>query len=991
MMMMTMSGGRFLQHLLPAVLILFLFQQRVADSDVISCREEEREALIVFKQGLLDNVGILSSWGSEDDKKNCCAWEGIQCLQTGHVYGLALNGKNTSNAPFEGTINASLLKLPHLSYLDLSYNNFSWSPIPEFIDSLTQLRHLDLSHADLKGPIPHRLGNLSRLQLLDLSGNDGLYNVGNIEWLSHLSSLRYLDLSGSDLRKSNDWFQAINKLPFLTDLRVVWCNLPQIMPWAPLKVNATASFVSLDLTGNNVTNSIYPWLFNVSSNLNRLSLNFNLLQGSIPEAFGNYMVSLTDLFLQSNELEGGFPKSIGNMSCLHTLELSSNNLIGQLSGFFQNLSGGCTEKKLEFLYLLDNKITGSVPDFTRFSSLKELGLGQNRLNGTIHKSIGQMFELRSLDLGDNSLEGVISEDFFLNLSKLVHLDLSRNSLVLEISDDWVPDHFPPIGFLYLASCKMGPHFPKWLRKLQAYDIYLGVLDISNAGISDTVPEWIWDLFSSIHYFNVSYNQIKGNLPDFSLLGPSVYLQLDMSSNYLEGPILSLPEGSYINLSGNKFSGSSSFICSNSVKHWNYLDLSNNLLSGMLPDCWIELEELVVLNLANNGFSGKIPPSMGSLHNIQTLRLSNNNFFGELPNLSNCTQLKILDLQDNALSGKIPEWIGESLPSLLVLSLESNRFNGNIPFQLCRLANIQILDLSLNNISGSIPKCFNNFTALSKERSSQAAITHLFESYSLDEAHLRSAFCTSPSIANSLGMVEEDERDNKISYYRGGYCLDNLKDLLRFLKREDLQTREVFKQVSYVWLKSERCYELLRDHKKKICKENYQMILMMKPYALFSSVKAMMVAAGCLVRDCKETLSDDSDDETLSSVFKKSRKLHSKAKDDRLETIQVEKTNEDAGNGGTTDAKGSDDVAAGEILSSAFSTALYPTNGCCVTNFTFTGRFFQLVALVAVILIVLEQRMAAWWMNLAVSLLGESQDDRKACCEWRRVDSISPLT
>ncbi|XP_031249018.1 receptor-like protein EIX1 [Pistacia vera] len=390
---MAMSGGRFLQHLLPAVLILFLFQQRVADSDVISCREEEREPLLVFKQGLLDNVGILSSWGSEDDKKNCCEWEGIQCLQTGHVYGLALNGKNASNAPFEGTINASLLKLRHLSYLDLSYNNFSWSPIPEFIDSLTQLRHLDLSHADLKGPIPHRLGNLSRLQLLDLSGNDGLYNVGNIEWLSHLSSLRYLDLSGSDLRKSNDWFQAINKLPFLTDLRVVWCNLPQIMPWAPLKVNATASFVSLDLTGNNVTNSIYPWLFNVSSNLNRLSLNFNVLQGSIPEAFGNYMVSLTDLFLQSNELEGGFPKSIGNMSCLHTLELSSNNLIGQLSGFFQNLSGGCTEKKLEFLHLLDNKITGSVPDFTRFSSLKELGLGQNRLNGTIHKSIGQMFEL----------------------------------------------------------------------------------------------------------------------------------------------------------------------------------------------------------------------------------------------------------------------------------------------------------------------------------------------------------------------------------------------------------------------------------------------------------------------------------------------------------------------------------------------------------------------------------------------------------------------
>ncbi|KAJ0042369.1 hypothetical protein Pint_17596 [Pistacia integerrima] len=109
--------------------------------------------------------------------------------------------------------------------------------------------------------------------------------------------------------------------------------------------------------------------------------------------------------------------------------------------------------------------------------------------------------------------------------------------------------------------------------------------------------------------------------------------------------------------------------------------------------------------------------------------------------------------------------------------------------------------------------------------------------------------------------------------------------------------------------------------------------------------------GSQEKDMQGKLSDDFDDETLTSVFKsslsslvghrKSRKLHSKPTDDRLETIQVEKTNEDAGNGGTTDAMGSFapvnnaddlphllmddeladsgyDVAAGEILSSAVS-------------------------------------------------------------------------
>ncbi|KAJ0041941.1 hypothetical protein Pint_17601 [Pistacia integerrima] len=375
----------------------------------------------------------------------------------------------------------------------------------------------------------------------------------------------------------------------------------------------------------------------------------------------------------------------------------------QLSGFFQNLSGGCTEKKLELLHLSGNKIKGFVPDFTRFSSLKQLGLAQNRLNGTIHKSIGQMFELQSLDLGDNSLKAIL-------------------------------------GFLLF----------------KILGLYL--LPLANWGLIFQNGSEVWD---SIEYFNISYNHIKGNLPKFSSLFLTSYVQLDMSSNHLEGPILSLPPfASYINLSRNKFSGSSSFICSISFELLTYFDLSNNLLSGKLPDCRSIFGELAVLNLANNGFSGKIPPSMGSLHNILTLRLSNN-FFGKLTILSNCTRLRILDLQDNALSGKIPEWIGESLPSLPVLSLESNRFSDNIPFQLCRLTNIQILDLSLNNISGSIPKCFNNFTALSEERSSHAAITYeykyLYLGYRGEFKYVDSAWLTwkgsKYEYKNTLGLVK----------------------------------------------------------------------------------------------------------------------------------------------------------------------------------------------------------------------------------------------
>ncbi|XVF12596.1 hypothetical protein REPUB_Repub08aG0132500 [Reevesia pubescens] len=50
------------------------------------------------------------------------------------------------------------------------------------------------------------------------------------------------------------------------------------------------------------------------------------------------------------------------------------------------------------------------------------------------------------------------------------------------------------------------------------------------------------------------------------------------------------------------------------------------------------------------------------------------------------------------------------------------------------------------------------------------------------------------ICASLGILEEDQMTKQMVYIKGEHCLDALKDLLRFLRRDDPQTREVFKQV-----------------------------------------------------------------------------------------------------------------------------------------------------------------------------------------------------
>ncbi|KAH9679491.1 hypothetical protein KPL71_026159 [Citrus sinensis] len=652
--------------------VIFLqLKPTIADSNniIIRCIDEEREALLTFKQSLVDEHGVLSSWGREDDKRDCCKWRGVHCSNTtGHVKVLNLR---TSDYDFarrkflKGTISPALLKLYDLRHLDLSNNDFGGSPVPEFIGSLSKLRYLSLSCG---GPLelPRKFRNHSRLEYLNLE-NSCLFSVGSLEWLSRLSSLRHLDPSYINLAKSSDWFQVVAKLHSLKSLVLCSCALPPVNPSFIWHFNLSTSIETLDLSDNNLpSSSVYPWLFNLSRNILYLNLGSNSLRGSIPEAF-QHMVSLKSLHLCDSELEGGIPKFFGNMCSLQKLGLSQNKLSGQFSQIIQNLSCGCVVNSLEGLYLGWNNFTGPIPHLGGFSSLEALSLEVNRLNGTIGTSLSQLSKLEFLSLDGNSFTGVISETFFSNMSNLQMLFLADNSLALKLSHNWVP--LFQLKWLSLASCKMGPHFPKWLQTQNQ----LVHLDISNVGITDIIPDWFWDLSSKLSYLNLSNNHIKGRLPDLSLRFDGTRIggtSIDINSNHFEGSIPPLPSNSpFLNLSKNKFSG-----------------------------------------------------SMGFLNNIRTLNLHNNRLTGELPSsLRNCSQLRVLDLGKNAFFGEIPTWIGESLQNLIVLSLKSNKLHANIPYQLCHLGLIQVLDLSFNIISGKIPKCFNNFSAMTYERCSNPTI------------------------------------------------------------------------------------------------------------------------------------------------------------------------------------------------------------------------------------------------------------------------------
>ncbi|KAK8358680.1 hypothetical protein V6Z11_A04G039000 [Gossypium hirsutum] len=570
----------------------------------------------------------------------------------------------------------------HVEMLDFMYR--SWFVAGTISPSLLKLHHLtslNFFGNDFNGSlIPEFFGSLKNLKLLDLSNA----NFGGPipSQLGNLSMLETLGLGGNsigvtftNLSNANDWSQVISHLPFLEELVMTDCDLPSISSSSPSSANHSKSLTHLDLSANNLPSSaIYPWLFNVSRNLVSLNLSRNQLKGPIPEGFGN-MMAINELYLSDN-----------------------------------------------LLILAENQVRGDsvLNEIVKLPYITVLDLGYNLLNGYISKSIGQVSNLQVLRLVGNSFNGdVISEAHFSNFTNLQELDLSYTYLTLKFYSGWIPP-FKLIQ-IKLCSCKLGPRFPDWIRT----QTDVKILDISASGISDSLPYWFWDPFQRLKYINMSFNQISGTFPNKSI----PVRHLDLCSNNFAGPLPHFSLDSMnmrtINLSKNKFTGTISPICSITGQSFLvWLDLSNNLFSGVLPDCFGSFPSLTALNLGDNSFSGSLPSSLGSLTSLEMLSLRGNKFSGELPSsLQSCTKLKFLDLSDNELSGEIPMWIGQRLSSLVFLSLQRNQFRGRIPHQLCGLKYLQILDLSVNKILDTVPPCLNNFTSMAEKVSLDRRIEH----------------------------------------------------------------------------------------------------------------------------------------------------------------------------------------------------------------------------------------------------------------------------
>jgi hypothetical protein len=132
-----------------------------------------------------------------------------------------------------------------------------------------------------------------------------------------------------------------------------------------------------------------------------------------------------------------------------------------------------------------------------------------------------------------------------------------------------------------------------------------------------------------------------------------------------------------------------------------IDLSNNNLTGVLPEELGQLSELRILRLFINNISGEIPAEIGDLSKLEEFSISKNDLTGQVPaTLGQLASLRILVLLSNQLTGPLPDLSG--LQSIEEFVIGRNDFPGPFPEWTLNLTNLRFLGLGNLGLTGNLP-------------------------------------------------------------------------------------------------------------------------------------------------------------------------------------------------------------------------------------------------------------------------------------------------
>ncbi|KAJ9555407.1 hypothetical protein OSB04_010021 [Centaurea solstitialis] len=628
-----------------------------------------------------------------------------------------------------------------LSFLDLSHNSLT-GQLPDCLWHFNGLKVLNLGYNHFSGRLPASVGYLFQLQVLDLYNNSFSEELP-LSW-KNFTSLTFLNLGANHFSGNVPVWIGEN----LTWLYGLILRSNNFFGPIPLQLCHLANLQILDLSMNNLNGTIPTCVNNLTVMVDgRLSRKYRHYYGEISKSSYAY-VDNAMIEWQGNERE--FTNTLG---LLLSIDLSSNNLTGQIPNELTNLHG-----------------------------LVALNLSKNTLLGEIPRKIGEMKNLLTLDLSRNNFSGAIPSSMS-QMALLNYLDMSHNSLSGRIPSSTQLQSFPPSRYIGNAglcglpiteSCP-GDEAPSTLRESESSEegidelerwFYIGgaigfavgfwmacgALLLNRHGrhafflFVDSVKDWVYVkvvvLFRKLerisgptavsshrHYrFDlkpvrfkpvIRSNRIGSNPLIIAATDGNIGAINKKSCFHKEKQALlhfkaSISQDFYGRLSTWRVDDDdcckwSGITCNNQTHHVTELHISSRYeLRGEISPSLVNLTYLSHLDLCANSFDGSIPNFIGFMTKLRYLDLSWNSFNGTIPNfIGSMTQLRYLDLSANSFNGTIPNvhWFLDPIKIAVKFVDFLNNLSG------CTLVTLRGLSAWDSQFTGSLSDEIQKFSSL----------------------------------------------------------------------------------------------------------------------------------------------------------------------------------------------------------------------------------------------------------------------------------------
>ncbi|VAH35572.1 unnamed protein product [Triticum turgidum subsp. durum] len=188
----------------------------------------------------------------------------------------------------------------------------------------------------------------------------------------------------------------------------------------PEELRNLTALTNLDLSQNYLTGPL-PSFIGELTRMQYMSFGINALSGPLPKELGN-LTDLVSLSVSSNNFSGSLPSELGNLAKLEQLYIDSAGFSGPLPSSLSKLT------KMKTLWASDNDFTGQIPDYIGSWNLTDLRFQGNSFQGPLPATLSNLVQLTNLVLRNCRISDTLLSVNFSKFTSLNLLFLGNNSL-----------------------------------------------------------------------------------------------------------------------------------------------------------------------------------------------------------------------------------------------------------------------------------------------------------------------------------------------------------------------------------------------------------------------------------------------------------------------------------------------------------------------------------------------------------------------------------